>query len=694
MKYTILLLLSAFGAIFVQGQTTNPPTVYALPSATVTGILDSLPRTSSLPLAKYSLHTLETKGPYNLSDALASIPGISQMSTGNAISKPVIRGLYGNRILVLLSGLRFDNQQFQDEHGLGLSQIGIDRIEVIKGPASILYGTDAIGGVINVIEETPATASNNWDINTRLYSNTLGTLTDVGYQYRNNKNSWFRLRGGIESHADYSDGSGTRVLNSRNNGYYAKAGAGFQRGIWTSNNSYNFSYNEFGFIIPNLSLFLKEDDRFSRTMKGPHHIVILNVFSSQNTFRFPTSILKVNVGYQNNQRKEDEGGGSISLNMQLQSALENAKWEKQITGHTRFVMNQQLTYETNTNFGKRILIPDATMLENNLSAFTHTTLYPFNIELGVGYNQKQIQTLRTNQLNSGYTSSPDTTLRPFDISRGSVNVIAGVSFTPDATTTIKGSISTGNRAPNLAELSSNGMHEGYYRYEIGNPSLKMEQNICANLSLDKSIHSTIGIWNIGIAAYYNRFYNYIYLDSTGVFYGFPVYRFKQQDAHIYGSEVAITFSPKQQEDHTQIDNYKVAFTSIDGVKDKGGYLPFIPAYKSTASAMLLLYMKKNHTPLSITPEWEYYLAQTHPSQGERTTPDYSLVHLNLSYNVYNTISTLKNYTIQLAVRNLLNVRYVDHLSRLQDPTLFPTPIYNAGINFVLSLKLNFDGLHH
>ncbi|NDA66477.1 MAG: Plug domain-containing protein [Verrucomicrobia bacterium] len=81
-----------------------------------------MPRTSSLPLAKYSLQTLETKGPYNLSDALASIPGISQMSTGNAISKPVIRGLYGNRILVLLSGLRFDNQQFYKDAGIEIHE--------------------------------------------------------------------------------------------------------------------------------------------------------------------------------------------------------------------------------------------------------------------------------------------------------------------------------------------------------------------------------------------------------------------------------------------------------------------------------------------------------------------------------------------------------------------------------------------
>jgi outer membrane receptor for ferrienterochelin and colicin len=90
-----------------------------------------------------------------VSDAVAKLPGVSQLTTGVGISKPVIRGLYGNRVQVNTLGLRFDNQQWQDEHGLGVGTDGVDRVEVIKGPAALQYGSEAIGGVLNILEPPP-----------------------------------------------------------------------------------------------------------------------------------------------------------------------------------------------------------------------------------------------------------------------------------------------------------------------------------------------------------------------------------------------------------------------------------------------------------------------------------------------------------------------------------------------------------
>ena len=84
------------------------------------------------------------------------------------------------RILAILSGLRFDNQQWQDEHGLGLNDMGIDRVEVIKGSSGLLYGSEAIGGALNIIEEVPAKPGTKvGDVNTRLFSNTYGVFTYV-----------------------------------------------------------------------------------------------------------------------------------------------------------------------------------------------------------------------------------------------------------------------------------------------------------------------------------------------------------------------------------------------------------------------------------------------------------------------------------------------------------------------------------
>ncbi len=102
----------------------------------VSSTVNTYSNETTLNLSNMTVSQMRQNGAFNISDGLSAVPGISQINTGVAISKPVIRGLYGNRVQTVLSGLRFDNQQWQDEHGLGLTDIGIDRVEIIKGPAS------------------------------------------------------------------------------------------------------------------------------------------------------------------------------------------------------------------------------------------------------------------------------------------------------------------------------------------------------------------------------------------------------------------------------------------------------------------------------------------------------------------------------------------------------------------------------
>ncbi|MBA3705098.1 MAG: TonB-dependent receptor plug domain-containing protein, partial [Bacteroidetes bacterium] len=173
----------------------------------VSSTINTYSNETALNMQNLPVSQMRQNGAFNISDGLSVIPGVCQMNTGVAISKPVIRGLYGNRIQTVLSGLRFDNQQWQDEHGLGITDIGIDRVEIIKGPASLLYGSEAVGGVINIIEEKiPEEGKIVGDLNTRFISNTYGNATDVGFKGNRNNKNW-RIRAGYESNADYSDGN-------------------------------------------------------------------------------------------------------------------------------------------------------------------------------------------------------------------------------------------------------------------------------------------------------------------------------------------------------------------------------------------------------------------------------------------------------------------------------------------------------
>lgn len=641
-------------------------TVNQLNEIVVTGYQSHSPKYTSINIEPFSLEKINEKTPFNLSDAMSKIPGVSQMSTGNAISKPVIRGLYGNRILVLLSGARFDNQQWQDEHGLGLSQIGIDRVELIKGPSSLLYGSDAMGGVINIIEEKPETLGVKYDAGTQIYTNTGGTLSDIGFAKKTVKN-WFRIRIGIENHADYSDGNGARVLNSRNQGYYLKAGYGFEKKNWKQENSYNFSINQFGFILEDTGFTV--DNRWSRAMAGPHHIVILNLLNSQNTFYLKQSVLKLNAGIQSNSRREDEGGGQISLNMHLISVLQSLRWEKSLNPHLFFVGNQQLTYENNTNYGGRILIPDANLLEGNTSAYIKWTHVNLILEGGIGVNYKWIQTILTRSLNV-----PGELIQPFQKNSIASNGMLGGVYNFKTGITCKANIASGFRAPNLAELSSNGVHEGVYRYELGDPNLKVEQNFNSDFSLEYNSNQFFFSGSV----FYNRFLNYIYLAPLNrKYFGFDMFKFKQQNALITGGEILAIMKLKSMKGL----QWKEGFTFTNGKLDNGIYLPFIPAYKVASSIRYEKNLKRKITSCFIEAEYLYLFRQDHPSVFETATADYGLINLFSG-------ATLKashgNWRLGFNITNLTNSTYADHLSRIKYYGL-----YNPGINFVISVRKAF-----
>ena len=179
-------------------------------------------------------------------DGLATIPGVSQVSTGTSIGKPVIRGMSGNRVLVYSQGVRLENQQFGEEHGLGLNDSGVESVEVIKGPASLLYGSDALGGVLYFNPEKFANP-NDFKVNfgQRLFSNTLGSNTTLGLKTSTDR--WkFLVRGNYNTNSDYEIPNGDRVTNTRYNEKDLKAGIGYNNSSFSTVFRYNFNQLDLG----------------------------------------------------------------------------------------------------------------------------------------------------------------------------------------------------------------------------------------------------------------------------------------------------------------------------------------------------------------------------------------------------------------------------------------------------------------
>ncbi|MGE5943194.1 MAG: TonB-dependent receptor [Flavobacteriales bacterium] len=233
---------------------------------------------------------LKANGAVNLVDGITNIAGVESVTTGVGIGKPVIRGLSSNRVLVYTQGIRLENQQFGDEHGLGINDAGIESVEVIKGPASLLYGSDALGGVLYLNPEKFASSNtSSGDVNGNYFSNTQGYNTNVGFK-SSEEHFKFLFRGSLAEHSDYKTND-YRVTNTRFREQDFKAGIGYQKNSFKTEFRYNLNHSKLG--IPEE---IGEQSTL-RTPLLPYQDITNHIFSSKSVIYFNNSSLDINVGY-------------------------------------------------------------------------------------------------------------------------------------------------------------------------------------------------------------------------------------------------------------------------------------------------------------------------------------------------------------------------------------------------------------
>ncbi|MCB0395213.1 MAG: TonB-dependent receptor [Flavobacteriales bacterium] len=637
---------------------TLTPSAIDYQEVTVYGEQTSASNATANNIASLSTISMRQQGALTLVDGMAQLPGVQKLTTGPGISKPVIRGLYGNRIQTVVFGLKYDSQQWQDEHGLGLTDMGVDRIEVIKGPASLLYGSEAMGGVLNILEEKPAPVGQTLgDATVRFSSNTLGLSTDAGIKSSTENNHW-RIRLGEENHADYTDGRGERVLNSRFAGYHAKASYGHLSGKWTSENNYAFSLSHMGFLLE-AGQPLVPDDRNSRSFQLPHHTVFMHILATKNTFYLGRSVLKTNIGVHLNNRQEQEGGNRISLDMQLNSYTGNTIWSRRIGKNSEVSAGIQAMHQTNVNNGSRSIVPDASISEGSIFTYLKHHFKSLVMEGGFRYDLKHINTLPTGTINNDFPNNPGKEVIPFSRTYGTVNSSAGVSFVKKHWN-VKANISTGYRAGNLAELSSNGLHEGTIRYEIGNIHLPIEQNACTDLTATYEVRAL----TVSASGFYNQFHDYIFLAPINKEYiGFPIYLYIRDNASLIGWEGDVQLHPKA------FGNVSLRATcaQVTGKAGNGDYLPFIPAGKITGEVKWKSKenIKRRQTFAGFGAD--HILPQDHPAQFETSSPGYTLIHASAGVSF---IGQRRDVMLSVAATNLLNEVYFDHLSRYKYYNIF------------------------
>jgi len=610
---------------------------------------------------------MKEKGTQTVSEALSSIPGVSQITTG-AISKPVIRGLYGDRIQINVAGLKLEDQQWEDEHGLGLSDVGVERIELIKGPASLMFGSGAMGGVVNIVEEDlPESGTTKQNLNFKLFSNTYGAGLDYGFK-KSGKNT-FLLRAGIESHADYSDGSGNRIPNTRFALYNLNLGYIIQREHFKSENRLLASFNEFGFIADSADLHEDENEpRLSREFEEAHHTVLFLLFSSKNSIHLNESTeLNVTMGIQNNLRQQQERSDEVDLSLLLNTFSLNTSLRKQLNNNWTITNGIAGMFQTNTNYASRIIVPDAFIAEGSAFSYVNRRQQSGrvngNFEAGLRYDHRQIITHQT-----GSQVSPAIELAPFSKGFNNINGSLGESLN-FKNLLIKFDLSSGFRTGNLAELSANGLHEGTPNWYLGNRNMKVEQ--CLNADISASWQYK---WlSLRGSVFSNRFYNFIYLRPTNdELFGFNLFRYEQTNATLQGFEAGASIENKK------YFSLSLDYSYLDAHRDDGTWLPFSPANR-------FLFDSKYFLPLRSSKYHNAFISfginsvqkQDHTDAYEIPSPGYWLINAGAGMS-------FKSVRLLLTCRNLTDQKYYDFLSRLKYYGL-----NDIGRNIVLNLGWQF-----
>lgn len=613
-----------------------------------------------------SIKSLQKNGEATLIQGITSIPGVEQFSTGTGIGKPVIRGLTGNRVLVYTQGVRLENQQFGSDHGLGLNEAGIESIEVIKGPASLLYGSDALGGVLYFNPEKFAMENKtNVSITQKLFSNTMGSNTSVGIKTSGDQFK-FIARGAYNTHSDYKIPDSDRVTNTRFNEKDFKAAIGFNSNIFVSELRYNFTRSDIG-ITEGIA-----EQTTSKNTKLPFQNVDNHILSLHNHFFLNRSKFDLDLGYVYNKRQEFESDANNSdLFLKLNTFTYDLKYYLPKFKDVETIIGIQGMHQENKNFGNEILIPNAN--SNNVGLLS-TALWEIDdsnsLQGGIrlDFNQLETEEHRIHQ--------DDGTTKIFEaINKNYQNFTASLGYKTLLFKNIitRINLASGFRAPNLAELTSNGVHEGTFRYEIGNPNLNSEHNFQSDVSFEyKNDH-----FEIFVNGFYNKINDYIFIQPTGeIEDGFNVYQYVQNDAKLYGGEFGFHLHPHPL-DWLHLES---SFETVTGKQGNGDYLPLIPANKITNTIRSEFKGGEKWNDWFLSIKLQSYFKQDHVSTFEEKTDGYNLLNFGLGGNLdFNKVKTTLNFNIN----NLLNKTYTSHLSALK-----MNDIPNIGRNFMFGITVH------
>ena len=594
----------------------------------------------------------------SLGETLEGVAGVHSWSTGVGIGKPVIRGLSSNRVLVLDDGQRLETQQWGDEHSPNIETSNAERIEVIRGPASVLYGSDALGGVINVVQKDLPDA-------TGIPGFVHGTATAAYGSANGLKDGAVDLEGGSGSvgfRGSLSGRSSNDVHTPNyvlwNSGDRTVAGSGTlgTRGSWGSLSA-NFS---------------QRNERISLTDEDPAATPTQRMATSHGrvdlTLPLGSARLEVSSGYERSRRREfeDDTTSTVGLGLLSQTYLTDVHYHHAAIGGFSGLLGFSGVRNTFEKFGEETLIPPSRANNAGVYVFEQAEGRRVNVSFGARYDYRHLDVDADTVLgNSARTHTWNSVI-------GNL----GLLFHLSEPAALVINVGRGYRAPSSFDLYSNGVHEGTVAFERGNPNLKTETSV----NTDVALRAQTSRLSLEVGTFLNLIQDYIYTVPTGTVdsaSGFQIYDVTQGDARLAGFEGSVQWHP-------------TTYLHIQGTADyvngentsTTNPLPNMPPFRATwtirleggsrsGSTFQNPYLsfggETNARQTRMDPAEAQFYADAFGGAGYQSQP-YTLVNFGAGAGWAVGSRTVM---VDLSLRNAFNKRYADYLSRIKTNALDP-----------------------
>ncbi|NOW94375.1 TonB-dependent receptor [Mucilaginibacter sp. SG564] len=704
-------------------------------------------RSNPVPIAVMSKKEIEQHVNNNIIDAIIKgVPGVSAVTTGPNISKPFIRGLGYNRVLTLYDGIRQEGQQWGDEHGIEIDQYGIGRAEVVKGPASLTYGSDALAGVINLIPYIPNGDDGklNGDFITDYHTNNGMIGTSLGLSYK--KNNWkYAFRATAKTAHDYQnkiDGfvynTGFREFNLSGIARVDKSWGYSQIGAILYDNrqeipdgsrdslSRRFTkqiYEAGNDDIKNRPI-VSNDELRSYSITPLHQRIQHYRVYNTNSFKTGEGSINTSLGFQQSIRREynhptvpEQAGLYVVLN----TINYDVRYNLPSFGGVETTTGINGMYQSNrSKAATDFPIPDYNLFDAGGFLFAKKSFGRVDISGGLRYDTRHVtwnnfyvgtdaQTGFGKQAHLPDTAGASLQFPAFKHNYRGFSGSLGLTYNISDRLLLKANIARGYRAPNITEIGSNGLDPGAHIVYLGNRGFNPE----FSLQQDLGFIAYLPDMDIIAEVFNNNINNYIYQAKLNDANGNPViivpgnstYQYQQSKARLYGAELTLNLHPRSIK-WLALDN---SLSYVNGINknqpliDKYGeaakYLPFIPPLHIRSALRATLPGTYGVlTKLNARIEADAYADQNHfyaLDNTETFTKGYTLFNAGLGFTIKAEKAKSSFYEFFIQGDNLFDTAYQANLNRLKYFEYYQASpnghmgIYNMGRNLSFKVILHF-----